>query len=327
MPWPHRRSSRSAVANFPASPETFPSARAALQSPPRPPHAPARIGAACAEFMFTVWWAPGPASRCRRSTADKKTPPAKGDACRSCRAWQSALNIRHAVRACPAHEGKAPSGSVNRSGTNPSPASAGALRLVLVRRRVRRLRRRLRRLRLRASGLLCPNRSLARRLFRSARLRRLHLSGTLPRAGRPAQSFVSSRLRSARGLRTKGVPRFLKIAQRLANTRCTSTPFHIHAAEALLHHMHRFEIAVHQQRIAPQLKRRFPKRAASGKKVAQNIPRIGMHLHYPIYDRPRLLRGIAGLLRPFGLTIVCHHTSVGVLPRAAFRGPTSAGAM
>ena len=30
---------------------------------------------------------------------------------------------------------------------------------------------------------------------------------------------------------------------------------------------------------------------------------------------------------PVGLTIVCHHESVGVLPRAAFSGVTSPGAM
>ena len=30
---------------------------------------------------------------------------------------------------------------------------------------------------------------------------------------------------------------------------------------------------------------------------------------------------------PVGLTMVCHHVSVGVLPRAAFSGPTSPGAM
>ena len=30
---------------------------------------------------------------------------------------------------------------------------------------------------------------------------------------------------------------------------------------------------------------------------------------------------------PLGLTMVCHQTSVGVFPRAAFSGPTSPGAM
>ena len=36
---------------------------------------------------------------------------------------------------------------------------------------------------------------------------------------------------------------------------------------------------------------------------------------------------LTSLNAPLVGTIVCHHTSVGVLPRAAFSSPTSAGAM
>jgi hypothetical protein len=64
---------------------------------------------------------------------------------------------------------------------------------------------------------------------------------------------------------------------------------------------------------------RPPPRAAAGEQIEHAIAGSAGRLDDPAKDALRLLRGVARLLAPPVGTIVCHHTSVGSLPRSPSR--------
>ena len=67
--------------------------------------------------------------------------------------------------------------------------------------------------------------------------------------------------------------------------------------------------------------------AAARKEVEHEIAGVGVDADDALQDAEGFLGGITVFSLPVGLTMVCHQTSVGVLPRSALAAPTSEGAM
>ena len=71
----------------------------------------------------------------------------------------------------------------------------------------------------------------------------------------------------------------------------------------------------------------FAEGAAPCEEIQQPVAGRRVHLDDALQEPERLLGGITVFSLPVVGTMVCHQTSVGVFPRAAFSAPTSAGAM
>ena len=92
------------------------------------------------------------------------------------------------------------------------------------------------------------------------------------------------------------------------------------------HHLERLRVLVHQHEPPPERGGHRARRTAAGEEVQAPSPPAATTAPAPAAARPRASGSgsRSSPCRPVG-TIVCHHTSVGSLPRAAFSGADQPG--